>query len=96
MKGYLKERAGAGMGRREGGGGRGEQTLLELLFHTKPKRKRFKVIFGTQKDYLALSLSSVCAFSIARHFMSATVCFCRLKCLVTRVPVFVLLLGRCW
>ena len=44
-------------------------------------------------------MSSVCAFSVARHFMLASVWFCRLKCLLIWVPVFVLnwtSVGKLW
>ena len=56
------------------------------------------LIFRIQKDSLSwgFSVSSVCTFSVARHFMFASVWFCELKCLVTWVPVFVLILDQCW
>ena len=83
---------GGGGGRWERGGGM-NKVCCSYCFILSPRGNKV-LIFRFQKDSLSwrFSVPSVCTFSIARYFMLASVWFRRLKCLVTYVSVFVLIL----
>ena len=63
---------------------REKKTSFWLLVHIKPERKQSSHFSNPKRfSLLAFLRVIVCTFSIARHFMFASVWFYELKCLVT-------------